>query len=165
MARSGKSEVNYRLPRADREQVQRFLGAAWGMGRDSDDPISATYFSAMAAQPDQPRGTAGRRASGRQHVRRDEELRLAATIGSLERYRARLHREYKRAIDGLLDLVEARQAEAEAYAEHAIGQNEPDAAVASMPAAAPAAPLRRARRRWLARQAEKERQRAARRVG
>jgi hypothetical protein len=139
-------------------EANAVLQAAWRLWLlRRAERLLAEFLARIAVGPDGPR-TAGAALA--------EEPRLAVTFTSLERHRARLVREHERAIDGLLDLVEARQAAAEAaaeeaWAEDAILQNEPERAVAGMPAAAPAAALNRHQRRVLARQ---ERQRADRRV-
>jgi hypothetical protein len=118
--------------------------------------LLAEFLARIAQGPDGPRPAGAALA---------EEPRLALTFQSLERHRARLVREHARAVDGLLDLVEARQAEAAAeamYVEEEIVQNEPERAVAAVPAAAPTAALNRHQRRVIARQ---ERQRTQRRTG
>jgi hypothetical protein len=140
-------------------EANAVLQAAWRLWLvRRAERLLAEFLARIAVGPDGPR-TAGAALA--------EEPRLAVTFTSLERHRARLVREHERAIDGLLDLVEARQAAAEAaaeeaWAEDAILQNEPERAAASVSAAAPAAPLNRHQRRVMARQ---ERQRAGRRAG
>jgi hypothetical protein len=145
-------------PEGDLE-ANAVLQAAWRLWLvRRAERLLAEFLARIAVGPDGPRTMGAALA---------EEPRLAVTFTSLERHRARLAREYERAIDGLLDLVEARHAEAEAAAAEAcadeeILQNEPEPPVAPTPAAAPAAPLNRHQRRVMARQ---ERQRAGRRAG
>jgi hypothetical protein len=112
------------------------LSAAWALWLvRRADRLMAQFLDASGQRSDAPvdAGTA-----------LAEVRHLAATFRSLDRHRARLYSDFERALDGLLDLVEQRQAETEAALPAASreSQNEPEPLPIQLPKRSPATVIR-----------------------
>jgi hypothetical protein len=107
------------------------LAAAWAFWLvRRADRLLAQFLDASGQGSGTPADAGAALAQGRD---------LTASFRSLDRHRVRLHRDFERAMDGLLDLVEECQAEQEA-AIHAGAQSEPEPAPGSTPATPSASP-------------------------